>query len=138
MAMSWGPIAYGPSCKSARRRSRRLSYDGGLATRYSGAVGRDHGSETGRPVDAENNAICAPLRPPVPSSSAGVQDLERAHRRGPVVEDKRSADQYAVHARDGGLHAPLRFTPLGRVRGQLVSLLSHADFPRFYVESVLG
>ena len=33
MAMSWGPIAYGPSCKSARRRSRRLSYDGGLATR---------------------------------------------------------------------------------------------------------
>ena len=105
---------------------------------YSGAVGRDHGSETGRPVDAENNAICAPLRPPVPSSSAGVQDLERAHRRGPVVEDKRSADQYAVHARDGGLHAPLRFTPLGRVRGQLVSLLSHADFPRFYVESVLG
>ena len=51
---------------------------------YSGAVGRDHGSETGRPVDAENNAICAPLRPPVPSSSAGVQDLERAHRRGPV------------------------------------------------------
>ena len=105
---------------------------------YSGAVGRDHGSETGRPVDAENNAICAPLRPPVPSSSAGVQDLERAHRRGPVVEDKRSADQYAVHARDGGLHAPLRFTPLGRVRGQLVSLLSHDDFPRFYVESVLG
>ena len=33
MAMSWGPIAYGPSCTSARRRSRRLSYDGGLATR---------------------------------------------------------------------------------------------------------
>ena len=38
MAMSWGPIAYGPSCKSARRRSRRLSYDGGLATREQLAV----------------------------------------------------------------------------------------------------
>ena len=36
--MSWGPIAYGPSCKSARRRSRRLSYDGGLATREQLAV----------------------------------------------------------------------------------------------------
>ena len=38
MAMSWGPIAYAPSCKSARRRSRRLSYDGGLATREQLAV----------------------------------------------------------------------------------------------------
>ena len=135
MAMSWGPIAYGPSCKSARR-SRRLSYDGGLATREQLAEIMDP-----RPdglLMLKIMPFVPPLRPPVPSSSAGVQDLERAHRRGPVVEDKRSADQYAVHARDGGLHAPLRFTPLGRVRGQLVSLLSHADFPRFYVESVLG
>ena len=136
MAMSWGPIAYGPSCKSARRRSRRLSYDGGLATREQLAVIMD--PKPDGLLMLKIMPFVPPYVHPVPSSLAGVQDLERAHRRGPVVEDKRSADQYAVHARDGGLHAPLRFTPLGRVRGQLVSLLSHADFPRFYVESVLG